>query len=85
MPHKNKNLEVFRDQIDSIDQQILDLLVERGYIVKQVTETKLCISSPVFVPIREQEKTAAFKEVSAGKRNRSCLGRRFFAFDYGVF
>ena len=38
MPHKNKNLEVFRNQIDSIDQQILDLLVERGHIVKQVTE-----------------------------------------------
>ena len=62
MPHKNKNLEVFRNQIDSIDQQILDLLVERGHIVKQVTETKLAHQLPVFVPKREQEKTAAFKD-----------------------
>jgi chorismate mutase/prephenate dehydrogenase len=64
MPHKNKNLEVFRNQIDSIDQQILDLLVERGHIVKQVTETKLAHQLPVFVPKREQEKTAAFKELA---------------------
>ena len=64
MPHKNKNLEVFRDQIDSIDQQILDLLVERGHIVKQVIETKLVHQLPVFVPKREQEKTATFKELA---------------------
>tara|TARA_B100000963_G_scaffold347124_1_gene353084 strand:- start:841 stop:1974 length:1134 start_codon:yes stop_codon:yes gene_type:complete len=64
MPYKNKSLEVFRSQIDSIDQQMLDLLVERGHIVKQVTETKLAHQLPVFVPTREQKKTTAFKELA---------------------
>ena len=64
MTLKNKNLEVFRSQIDSIDQQILDLLVERGHIVKQVTETKLAHQLPVFVPIREQKKATTFKELA---------------------
>ena len=64
MTFKNKNLEVFRSQIDSIDQKILDLLVERGHIVKQVTETKLAHQLPVFVPIREQKKATTFKELA---------------------
>ena len=59
MPHQNKNLQESRQKIDAIDEQILDLLVQRGEIVQEVIKTKLAHQLPVFVPIREQEKTEA--------------------------
>ena len=83
MPLKNKNLEVFRSQIDSIDQQILDLLVEREHIVKKVTETKLAHQLAVFMPVRVQKKSNYIQRISTGKRNRPRLGRRFFTVDHG--
>ena len=67
MPHQNKNLQESRQKIDAIDEQILDLLVQRGEIVQEVIKTKLAHQLPVFVPIREQEKTEAFKLLASEK------------------
>lgn len=67
MPHRNKNLQDLRLKIDAIDEQILNLLVQRGEIVQEVTKTKLAHQLPVFVPIREQEKTEAFKKLASQK------------------
>ncbi len=61
MPHRHKGLEVHRQRIDEIDEQILDLLSERGKVAQSVIQSKVENQLPVFVPKREEEKTEAFK------------------------
>ncbi|MEO1022273.1 MAG: bifunctional chorismate mutase/prephenate dehydrogenase [Bacteroidota bacterium] len=60
MPETQQHLEGPRKRIDEIDQQILDLLVERNATVQDVIRTKIEKQLPVFVPSREREKTEAF-------------------------
>jgi chorismate mutase/prephenate dehydrogenase len=50
-----------RTRIDEIDQQILDLLAERGAIVHHVLAQKIKSQLPIYVPEREQEKTERFR------------------------
>jgi len=64
MPHRHKELQDSRRRIDEIDEQILDLLAERAATVKQVIKTKVENQLPVFVPVREQEKSEAFKKMA---------------------
>lgn len=65
MPHRHKELQNSRKRIDEIDEQILDLLAERADIVKDVIKTKVENQLPVFVPVREQEKSEAFKALAS--------------------
>lgn len=67
MSHRHKELETPRKRIDEIDKQILDLLSERGDIVRDVIKRKVANQLPVFVPKREEEKTKAFKELAKSK------------------
>jgi chorismate mutase/prephenate dehydrogenase len=67
MSHRHKELESPRKRIDEIDEKILDLLSERGDIVRDVIKRKVENQLPVFVPAREEEKTKAFKELAKSK------------------
>lgn len=67
MSHRHKDLESPRQRIDEIDEQILDLLSERGSIVRDVIKRKVENQLPVFVPKREEEKTEAFKKLASDK------------------
>ncbi len=67
MSHRHKELESPRKRIDEIDEKILDLLSERGDIVRDVIKRKVENQLPVFVPAREEEKTKAFKELAKNK------------------
>lgn len=67
MSHRHKELESPRKRIDEIDEHILDLLSERGDIVRDVIKRKVENQLPVFVPAREEEKTKAFKELAQDK------------------
>jgi chorismate mutase/prephenate dehydrogenase len=67
MPHRHKELQRSRERIDEIDEQILDLLAERARTVQDVIRTKVENQLPVFVPIREKEKSEAFKKLAAQK------------------
>jgi len=67
MSHRHKELESPRKRIDEIDEKILDLLSERGDIVRDVIKRKVENQLPVFVPTREEEKTKAFKELAKNK------------------
>lgn len=67
MSHRHKELESPRKRIDEIDEQILDLLSERGEIVRDVIKRKVQNQLPVFVPAREEEKSKAFKELAKNK------------------
>ncbi|MFD2531145.1 bifunctional chorismate mutase/prephenate dehydrogenase [Gracilimonas halophila] len=67
MSHRHKELESPRKRIDEIDEQILDLLSERGDIVRDVIKRKVENQLPVFVPAREEEKTEAFKKLARTK------------------
>lgn len=67
MSHRHKELESPRKRIDEIDEQILDLLSERGDIVRDVIKRKVENKLPVFVPAREEEKSKAFKQLAKEK------------------
>ncbi len=67
MSHRHKDLESPRKRIDEIDEQILDLLSERGEIVRDVIKRKVENQLPVFVPAREEEKSKAFKKLAKTK------------------
>ena len=67
MSHRHKELESPRKRIDEIDEQILDLLSERGDIVRDVIRRKVENQLPVFVPKREEEKSKAFKDLANSK------------------
>ncbi|MEX0608737.1 MAG: bifunctional chorismate mutase/prephenate dehydrogenase [Balneolaceae bacterium] len=67
MSHRHKELESPRQRIDEIDEQILDLLSERGEIVRDVIRRKVQNQLPVFVPAREEEKSKAFKNLAKQK------------------
>ncbi|WP_103664271.1 bifunctional chorismate mutase/prephenate dehydrogenase [Gracilimonas amylolytica] len=67
MSHRHKDLESPRKRIDEIDEQILNLLSERGEIVQDVIREKIKNKLPVFVPKREEEKSDAFKELAKAK------------------
>ena len=51
-----------RNQIDSIDEQILDLLKQRKSVVQDVLKKKVEKQLPVFVAKRELEKTDSFRK-----------------------
>lgn len=57
-----RDLVQYRDDIDAIDAGILDLLVQRTRIVEEVAEHKHALGMPVYVPEREAEKSARFRE-----------------------
>lgn len=51
---ETKSIEEVRDQIDSIDQQVLDLLNERMLWVKKIGEIKKTANSTIYRPEREK-------------------------------
>lgn len=51
-----------RERLDAIDEEILNLLAERGDVVHEVAETKVERGLPVYVADREDEKTDAFRQ-----------------------
>jgi chorismate mutase/prephenate dehydrogenase len=52
-------LELLREQIDTIDQQLVDLLAQRRRVVQQVTEVKQQQELPTFHPAREENLISA--------------------------
>lgn len=60
----NTDLSSQRDQIDSIDRQILDLLKERNKVSREVIEFKIENQLPVFVAEREEQKSAKFRSMA---------------------
>ena len=75
MSHRHKELESPRKRIDEIDEHILDLLSERGEIVRDVIKRKVENQLPVFVPAREEEKSKAFKELAKAVYKKLKAGR----------
>ena len=55
MSKQEKELEELRDNIDIIDDKIIELLNERGKIVKKISNIKKVLKLDVHQPQREQE------------------------------
>jgi len=64
MPKSEPSLSAFRERIDEIDEQILDLLRERGDVVKDVLLTKIQKKLPIYVAGREANKIQSFREMA---------------------
>ncbi len=59
VPDPKPALESLREQIDHLDQQLVDLLAQRGRVVQQVTEIKKRHDLPTFHPAREENLISA--------------------------
>lgn len=59
VPDPKPALECLREQIDHLDQQLVDLLAQRGRVVQQVTEIKKRHDLPTFHPAREENLISA--------------------------
>src|SRR3954452_23391548 len=59
-------LKPLRDQIDSIDAQILDLLGQRGSVAQEVGHVKAETRAPVFRPEREAQVLRSVAERNPG-------------------
>lgn len=59
------DLKKQREQIDTIDEQILDLLKNRKEVVQDVLKRKVEKQLPVFVAKRESDKTTSFRQKAA--------------------
>lgn len=64
MPKSEPSLSVFRERIDEVDEQILDLLRERSDVVKGVLLTKIQKKLPIYVAGREDNKIQSFREMA---------------------
>lgn len=64
---KDLKLAALRQQLDTIDTQILDLLARRRDTVQAVTETKVKERIPVYVANREQDKVNTFRKAAQSR------------------
>ncbi len=60
------NFDKLRKKIDSLDQEILDLLAERGNIALEIRELKAENSVGVYDPVREKLIEKKLKELNSG-------------------
>ena len=58
-PGPKPSLDDLREQIDSIDKQLVELLAQRRRVVQQVTEVKQQHDLPTFHPAREENLISA--------------------------
>ena len=61
-----EQLAAYRQQIDSLDQRIVELLQERARAVEEVGRIKRDAHLPVTVPAREQQVIAQAQEFAKG-------------------
>jgi chorismate mutase-like protein len=61
-----ERLEACRQQIDSIDQRIVELVQERARVVEEVGDIKREAHLPVTVPSREQQVIAKAQDLAKG-------------------
>lgn len=62
----DKDLKPFRDQIDAIDAQLLELLNQRARVAQQVGHVKAKTDAPVFRPEREAQVLRGVAERNPG-------------------
>lgn len=67
------SLNHLRDKLDSLDEQLLDILNERMQVVKQVGEVKAKDKSPIYRPKREQEILARLNGINNGILNQKAI------------
>ncbi len=61
-----EKLEVCRQQIDSLDQRIVELVQQRARVVEEIGNIKREAHLPVTVPSREQQVIAKAEELAKG-------------------
>ena len=66
MSDEEQRLAPIRNQIDSLDAQILDLLTKRAQAAQEVGHIKGGFSSPVFRPERERQVVTRLQEMNVG-------------------
>lgn len=69
----NQSLDELRQQIDSIDDQLLELLNHRMQIVKEVGKLKKTQNTVIYRPEREKQIIERLQQKTAGLLNREAL------------
>jgi chorismate mutase-like protein len=70
-------LATYRDQIDSIDRELLDLLNRRTRVVEEIGQVKEAVQLPVYEPKREQDVFRNVVEHNQGPLAPDALKRIF--------
>lgn len=71
-----EQLAAYRDQIDSLDQRIVELIQDRARVVEKVGNTKREAHLPVTVPSREQQVIEKAQELAkSGPLPPEAVGR----------
>lgn len=69
-----KNISVLRQQIDKVDQQILQLLSQRGKRVVEIGKIKKALGNKFHVPERESKLISALQKANPGPYSNEALG-----------
>ncbi|MBN2197285.1 MAG: chorismate mutase [Polyangiaceae bacterium] len=74
---QDPELEALRQEIDTLDQRILDLVAARVRVVLRVGELKRRVGLPVYDPDRERRMLERLEQASAPPLDRSTVRRIF--------
>ena len=72
-----KALAGYRDQIDAIDRELLNLLNQRTRVVEEIGQVKQAVQMPVYEPKREQDVFRNVTENNSGPLSTDALQRIF--------
>ena len=72
-----KALTEFRDRIDSLDRQLLDLLNERTKVVEEIGRIKRECQMPIYEPKREEDVLRNVAQHNRGPMEEAALRRIF--------
>ncbi len=72
-----KALARYRDQIDAIDRELLNLLNQRTRVVEEIGQVKQAVQMPVYEPKREQDVFRNVTENNSGPLSTDALQRIF--------
>ena len=70
-------IEEFRDQIDIVDDQILELFNERARLVLRVGEIKRAQNLPIYVPDRESRILERLRDRNRGPLDTDTVTRLY--------
>ncbi|MFC1614031.1 chorismate mutase [Gemmatimonadota bacterium] len=75
--NSDKDIGNWRDKIDAIDDQLLELFNRRAGYALEIGKIKRMISRPVYCPQREEQIYSHIREINSGPLSDSAVSRLF--------
>jgi len=72
-----ERIKPFREEIDTLDEEIVRLLNKRAAAATKIGHIKREYNMPVYVPTREEEVISHVKSLNPGPLSNMAIGRLF--------